>query len=379
MFNFGQTSNAQPATTSAFNFGGSSNQSQSSSAFLFGGGFGSNAAAAPSSGAAPSFSLFGSSQQQQSAAAQPQQQSAFSFSQPQQPQQQGFGAQSQQQGFGTQPQTFQPQYPNNPIAAAAPPPYPFEQIRAITDAYNPQSPTCQFQTFFYTKVDPSKIDQYIKPLHISTRRWLLAQKQNPEPSTMVPVHAVGFSDLHKRIQQQHKASEQLRAQLKHIVSTLDDIQHTFISSTLSNLQTAVRQHQRLQHRLLQVTNKIQLLRTHDVPFMSTEMEYSQRLQHLQQQLNRPTVMQNRAKEYASIAEHTVQQQLHSQQHHTHQHHTKLDPTTENNLYSLLDIHRQALAHSSNVMRLDAADLKVIQQYEQQEENSTVRSQQLLLQ
>ncbi|KAL7414656.1 nucleoporin complex subunit 54-domain-containing protein [Mrakia frigida] len=314
-FSFGQPAPAAPAPSGGL-FG--SQPAQPASSSTFGGfgaaapkpafSFGSPAPAAPqpqtslfgstSTTPAPSTSLFGQPQQQQQApstslfGAPPAQPGLFGQQPQQPPQQQGglFGSTSQQQpqqqqqqstfGFQSQnqPQQQQQQQQQPPLGmsqlgassfgGAAPGGGPVkledlsieQRMEYVKGAWDPSSPTCKFQYFFYNLVPPNETHLYGRPQNArDDAAWFKAQRENPDPSTMVPALAIGFDDIRKRTDAQMKMAGAHWNKLQEISTRLSTLsQSSSLSLTLRLSRASLLQTQ-LSHRTLLLIRHLHLL------------------------------------------------------------------------------------------------------------------------
>ncbi|GAA5824041.1 hypothetical protein JCM3770_005134 [Rhodotorula araucariae] len=294
---FGAAPTSQPATTSLFGaaqpttslFGSAAPAPTSQPLSLFGGGqpapslFGASSAAPPSGGlfgastAAPATGggLFGASAQVPASAGGP-------FGQQQQPQpaQQPapslFG-QSQSAAslslFSSKPATSSlfgstaaggltaPGGPAPPAAAVPKlgdplPVSPNEpaieaRLQALKDAWDPSSPRCRFQAYFYNELPAGHSrEMYARPAPgADESRWERARRENPEPERLVPALALGFPALEKRIAAQALRASQHAALLGEIHAHLAGLSstHSLTTSlrTLRAQQSAVALHARL--------------------------------------------------------------------------------------------------------------------------------------
>jgi nuclear pore complex protein Nup54 len=97
--------------------------------------------------------------------------------------------------------------PNNPLV----------QLNQLYQHYSGKSPNCSFQHVFYNFVHPSDVPLYTKPPSMSDRLWQQALADNPDSTCMVPVLAVGFSDLKKRVDKQNQNNEDIKVKLQVMV------------------------------------------------------------------------------------------------------------------------------------------------------------------
>ncbi|BGP24144.1 nucleoporin Nup44 [Rhodotorula toruloides] len=249
---------AKPPTTGTTGglFGSTTQQQPATGGGLFG------STAAPATGG-----LFGSMQQQPQQQQQQQQQ--------QQPQQQAPSLFGQSQSaasaslFGPKPAasssffgsanpllgtstTAQPTAPSAPIPKLGDPlpskpnePSIESRLSALKDAWDPSSPKCRFQTYFYNEVPAGQsVGMYSRPVEGARRdEWDRAVRENPEPEKLIPALALGFPSLQTRLNLQQHLNGQHQALLHEIHTHLDSLSssHSLTTSlrTLRARQNAV--------------------------------------------------------------------------------------------------------------------------------------------
>ncbi|KAN0094583.1 Nucleoporin complex subunit 54 domain containing protein [Tylopilus felleus] len=135
-----------------------------------------------------------------------------------------------------------------------------QRIDAIAEAWNPTSPLCCFQHYFYNLVDPAHVSQYGRPANATNEAlWQRALRENPDPSCMVPVLAVGFDALNARVEAQSAQASAQQEKLKELKKRLQTLTATHTDTTLSRLHRALAQHTQLSQRLLGLVQHLHLL------------------------------------------------------------------------------------------------------------------------
>ncbi|KAF8558659.1 hypothetical protein OG21DRAFT_1455256 [Imleria badia] len=135
-----------------------------------------------------------------------------------------------------------------------------QRIDAIAEAWNPHSPLCRFQHYFYNLVDPALVNQYGRPANATNEvLWQRAVRENPDPSCMVPVLAVGFDALNARVEAQSAQASAQQEKLKELKKRLQALTATHTDTTLSRLHRALSQHTQLSQRLLGLVQHLHLL------------------------------------------------------------------------------------------------------------------------
>ncbi|KAK6528699.1 hypothetical protein TWF694_003941 [Orbilia ellipsospora] len=242
--------------------------------------------------------LFGQPQQQQQPAGgslfgqpQPQQNTGFfgqSQQQPAQQQQIGqgsmFGGSLQQSGFGrtatNQIQQPQAQTPASIVSG---------QVQRIWEAWNVQSPNCQFQTYLYNQVDNEVLANSYEPGPSEDKlKFDAAMRKRPNPKA-VPVLVRGFNDLQLRMQQQEHQITIYRATLHGINNRLTELSRDHDLKTTIKLAEAVSRHQQLAHRTLSLSAKVQVLKNRGYALQPEEEQLRKRLEALMKTISDPGV------------------------------------------------------------------------------------------
>ncbi|KAI9324000.1 nucleoporin complex subunit 54-domain-containing protein [Obelidium mucronatum] len=264
------------------------------------------AAAAPAAGGG----LFGQPQQQQQP--QPQQQNslfggfgastqsaqgASLFGQPQQQQQQ---PQQQQQGFGgffgQSQQQQQQQQQQQMQMQQRPPATILDKIKELQGYWDPASPMCQFRHYFYNMVHPNEVALYKCPPNHDPTLYQQAVQDNPDPSCMVPVLAIGFEDLKKRINHQEQMSNIHKGKLDELAEWLNTIERKHYLETVVKLEEYKRRHVELSQRVLSMMRTVEVLRNKGYPIRSEEEALRARLEAMSTQLKKPAHFRGRVQE-----------------------------------------------------------------------------------
>ncbi|KAF8523736.1 nucleoporin complex subunit 54-domain-containing protein [Hysterangium stoloniferum] len=114
--------------------------------------------------------------------------------------------------------------------------------------------------YFYNLVDPRQVHLYGRPANVTNDAlWQQAVRENPDPSTMVPVLAVGFDDLQKRVEAQSSQATQHNEKLKELQTRLAALSQTHILSNTLRTTQAMQTHMIITHRLLRLVEHLHLL------------------------------------------------------------------------------------------------------------------------
>ncbi|CAO3625218.1 unnamed protein product [Cunninghamella echinulata] len=154
----------------------------------------------------------------------------------------------------------------------------WQALALMKSWWDPQSPNCKFKTYFYNMVAPQEVHLYQRPPNQDQKAWDDAQKRNPDPSCMVPVLAVGFTDIEKRMEVQKLTSEAHKAKLAELDQRMKKIQLSNIQENAMRLMEAKRQYMELTQRVIKFLKHTQVLRhkglsiTHEEEVMRTSFE-----------------------------------------------------------------------------------------------------------
>ncbi|KAJ7450858.1 nucleoporin complex subunit 54-domain-containing protein [Mycena latifolia] len=133
------------------------------------------------------------------------------------------------------------------------------RIEGITTAWNAASPQCQFQYYFYNRVDPNQVGLYGRPPNATNDAlWAKAVRENPDPTCLVPAIAVGFDDLRQRVDAQGQQAAAHQERLKELKSRLETLSSTQHQNSARIARFAALQTQ-LTHRLLALAAHLHLL------------------------------------------------------------------------------------------------------------------------
>ncbi|KAJ3104948.1 hypothetical protein HDU97_008696 [Phlyctochytrium planicorne] len=169
--------------------------------------------------------------------------------------------------------------------------------------WDPKNPNCQFKTnmadiqhYFYNMVHPSEVQFYKCPPNEDPTLYQQAVQDNPDPSCMVPVLAVGFDDIKKRIKQQDLANESHRARLSDSIAQLEKIERKHYLETTVKLDEYKRRHTELAQRTLKLMKVVQILRNKGYPIRADEEALRSRLEAMDLQLKKPAHFRGRIQE-----------------------------------------------------------------------------------
>ncbi|OMJ09762.1 putative nucleoporin Nup54, partial [Smittium culicis] len=114
--------------------------------------------------------------------------------------------------------------------------------------------------YFYNYVEPGTASNYQCPPNENPELWQQAQRDSPDPNSMVPALVVGYEGLNSRISCQ---TDQLLA-YETLINNLDDkistLSKKISSATLIKLDSVRRKQQEVEQRLLRLMKNLELLR-----------------------------------------------------------------------------------------------------------------------
>ncbi|KAI8835522.1 nucleoporin complex subunit 54-domain-containing protein [Chytridium lagenaria] len=170
----------------------------------------------------------------------------------------------------------------------------FLEMRSFWD---PTSPNCQFKHYFYNMVHPSEVQYYRCPPNEDPTLYQQAVQDNPDPSCMVPVLAVGFADIKKRIQQQDVVGEAHKAKLRELAAQLEKIERKHYLETTAKLEEYKRQHATLSHAFyMYIMRFVEMLKNKSYPIRAEEEALRSRLEAMDMQLKKPAHFRGRIQE-----------------------------------------------------------------------------------
>ncbi|KAK9465575.1 nucleoporin complex subunit 54-domain-containing protein [Lipomyces arxii] len=177
---------------------------------------------------------------------------------------------------------------NNQSNTAASTPAIIDQLQKIKSSWDPLSPDCAFQYFFYNKVAPEQSIFYGKPAAYDQLQWDAAIAARPDASS-VPVLAVGFADLQKRVTYQEQQVVAYRSRMHEINTRLTDLirRHDLYSTVrISELKA---RHTSLSHRTMSLAVKIQVLKSRGYALRPDEELLKRKFEALTSALGDPAV------------------------------------------------------------------------------------------
>lgn len=164
------------------------------------------------------------------------------------------------------------------------PQYIWQSLALIKSEWDPNSPNCKFKHYFYNIVHPSEVQRFTKPPNEDDKAWEMAMKNNPDPSCMVPVRAVGFEALRTRIETQDRQCQAHRIKLEQLDQKMKEVRRKHTIETIVKLQEYKRRHIDLTQRVIQFLKYAQILRNKGFSIENDEEALRAKLENVQSHL-----------------------------------------------------------------------------------------------
>ncbi|KAK9352234.1 nucleoporin complex subunit 54-domain-containing protein [Lipomyces doorenjongii] len=163
-----------------------------------------------------------------------------------------------------------------------------DQLQKIKNSWDPSSPDCAFQFYFYNKVPSEQAVLYVKPPKYDQARWDAAIAARPD-SGSVPVLALGFTDLQKRVNIQHQQVTAYQVRMHEINSRLTQLITRHDLYTTVKIAELKARHAALAHRTMSLAAKVQVLKSRGYALRPDEEMLKRKFEELTRVLNDPAV------------------------------------------------------------------------------------------
>ncbi|KAF2640501.1 hypothetical protein P280DRAFT_451246 [Massarina eburnea CBS 473.64] len=163
-----------------------------------------------------------------------------------------------------------------------------EQLKTIYNKWDPSSPECVFQHYFYNSVNPDEAAFYGPAPHEDERKWEEALAKKPSPGS-IPVLACGFDQVAARIAYQQLAVTGLRTRLHEINNSLALMKDQHELSVATRITEARRKHSVHIQRILTLATKVQILRNRGYVMDQAEEELRKKLIELEKKTFDPVL------------------------------------------------------------------------------------------
>lgn len=153
-------------------------------------------------------------------------------------------------------------------------------MRTIAEKWDPQSPQCAFQYYFYNAVKPEEAPFYGPQPHEDHKKWEEALANKPSEGS-IPLLVRGFEEMAARIQYQVFAMSTLQSRLHEMNNCLGVIKDQHELTTAPRITKAKQKHIEHTQRILALATKVQILRNRGYAMDQTEEELKKKLAELE--------------------------------------------------------------------------------------------------
>jgi len=264
-------------------------------------------------------------------------------------------------GWGQPQNQPQPSLPSFAMPQPQPQPQPYfatsfqarPDYQVKLDQMNQQidrnSKACKFRTIFYTKVDD--VNRYPqKPDSVPDRMWEDARENNPDPTCLVPVPAVGFQDLQKRYQVQNEESKKHFDLMVKYEKDIQNLKNYYELEITKKIRICKERQRDFEIRLMDVMIKQELSRASGA-LTYTEEQWKSQLESLQKELNNPN--QFKARLYDLISTVNMKKNAHVQAN------VALDPQDVNKIISFLEEQTKVLTLLTSEIQNEVDSLEIM--------------------
>lgn len=163
-----------------------------------------------------------------------------------------------------------------------------DQLQRVKDAWDPQNPNCVFQHYFYNQVPQDQVMLYAMPPGQDQAKWEQAIAKRPDQSS-VPVLAVGFDDLNKRLSQQKQQVDAYKVRMKEVRDKLSELSNRHDLHTAVKLAEMRARHAKLVRKTLALAIKLQVVTNRGHVLTPEEERLRQKLKELLARAEDPSV------------------------------------------------------------------------------------------
>ncbi|KAH7316659.1 putative nuclear pore protein NUP57 [Stachybotrys elegans] len=163
-----------------------------------------------------------------------------------------------------------------------------EQMKLVTEKWDPANPSCVFKHYFYNKVDETHIPFYKPQPYEDPREWEEALQNKPAPGFM-PVLCSGYAGVADRLKTQKRAISEFNTRLHQINSSLDAILQRHELETEVRALAARRRQVAISQRCLALAARVQVLRNRGYALSGDEDDLKGKLESLEREVQDPAV------------------------------------------------------------------------------------------
>jgi nuclear pore complex protein Nup54 len=161
-------------------------------------------------------------------------------------------------------------------------------MKTLADKWDPNTPDCVFQTYFYNQVEPDRAVFFGPQPYEDPKKWDEALSKKPNPGA-IPVLAVGFETIAKRIMQQEAAITALQSRMHEINASLNLMKNKHELEFASRMAEAKRRHIVFAKKTLAIATKVQILRNRGYGMLPAEEELKKQLVALEKKIVDPAL------------------------------------------------------------------------------------------
>ncbi|KAJ4289758.1 Nucleoporin nup57 [Kalmusia sp. IMI 367209] len=155
-----------------------------------------------------------------------------------------------------------------------------EQMRTIVGKWDPQSPDCAFQYYFYNAVKPEEAPFYGPAPHEDHKKWEEALANKPGEGS-IPILVRGFEEMAARIKYQVLAINSLQHRMHEMNNCLTLIKDEHELKTAPRIIKAKQKHIEHTQRTLALATKVQILRNRGYVMDQAEEDLKKKLLELE--------------------------------------------------------------------------------------------------
>ncbi|KAI8979710.1 nucleoporin complex subunit 54-domain-containing protein [Mycotypha africana] len=235
----------------------------------------------------------------------------------------------------------------------------WQEFALIKARFDPTSPLCQFRHYFYNKVPPNEVQLYVRPPNQDEQLWNEACRKNPDPTSLVPVLAVGFDDILKRIETQQKQSKVFENTLLQIAERVSMLRRKQDLGTKIRLEEHKRRHMDLRQRVLRLLRYSQVLRYKGFPLTAEEESAMEELNKMATENYNPEDLASRLNILWAQIQSIREQRSAKQQNEVEVWRTVSEEDT-NAIAKLLEDEQNGIKHITNVIKEDEKELETME-------------------
>ncbi|KAK3372154.1 nucleoporin complex subunit 54-domain-containing protein [Podospora didyma] len=163
-----------------------------------------------------------------------------------------------------------------------------EQMKTITEKWDPSNPNCVFKTYLYNKVDEHAVPMFGPGPNEDPKEWEEALQHKPAPN-YIPVLCAGFPSIVQRLILQRRVISEFNTKLHAINASLDEILSRHDLEHSVRALKARRRHAELSKRCLMLASRVQVLRNKGYALSSDEDDLKQKLQRIDRSIQDPAL------------------------------------------------------------------------------------------